>query len=155
MTIIGGPPFLLAAVILAYLYYSGNNSSLYIHCAEAHSQFPVGRVYGQTSRDLRRLGTSRRDIHRVSAMLTSFSDSITRSPLYSMYGETIAGVPVIRAFGASSKFMRDMLRCVDTVGPLLPSLRWKTHFLPQNTTPYYWLCSGASPAPSCCWGDIL
>ncbi|KIP06804.1 hypothetical protein PHLGIDRAFT_106557 [Phlebiopsis gigantea 11061_1 CR5-6] len=88
MTIIGGPPFLLAAVILAYLYYS------------------VGRVYGQTSRDLRRL------------------DSITRSPLYSMYGETIAGVPVVRAFGASSKFMRDMLRCVDT-----------------NTVPYYWLWS--------------
>lgn len=44
-----------------------------------------------------------------------FLDSVTRSPLYSIYGETIAGVPVIRAFGASSKFLRDMLRCVDTV----------------------------------------
>lgn len=43
-------------------------------------------------------------------------DSVTRSPLYSLYGETIAGVGVLRAFGASSKFMRDMLRCVDTVG---------------------------------------
>ena len=42
-------------------------------------------------------------------------DSVTRSPLYSIYGETIAGVSVIRAFGASSKFLRDMLRCVDTV----------------------------------------
>ena len=42
-------------------------------------------------------------------------DSATRSPLYSLYGETIAGVGVLRAFGASSKFMRDMLRCVDTV----------------------------------------
>lgn len=57
----------------------------------------VGKVYGQTSRDMRRL------------------DSVTRSPLYSIYGETIAGVTVLRAFGASTKFMRDMLRCVDTV----------------------------------------
>lgn len=45
----------------------------------------------------------------------SATDSVTRSPLYSIYGETIAGVTIIRAFGASSKFLRDMLRCVDTV----------------------------------------
>jgi hypothetical protein len=44
------------------------------------------------------------------------TDSVTRSPLYSIYGETIAGVTIIRAFGASSKFLRDMLRCVDIVG---------------------------------------
>ncbi|KAI0941987.1 hypothetical protein AcW1_009674 [Taiwanofungus camphoratus] len=48
-------------------------------------------------------------------------DSVTRSPLYSIYGETIAGVTVLRAFGASSKFLRDMLRRVDT-----------------NSNPYYW-----------------
>lgn len=41
-------------------------------------------------------------------------DSVTRSPLYSIYGETIAGVTVIRAFGASSTFLRDMFRCADT-----------------------------------------
>ncbi|KAJ3515541.1 hypothetical protein NLJ89_g1687 [Agrocybe chaxingu] len=64
----------------------------------------VARIYGQTSRDMRRL------------------DSVTRSPLYSIYGETIAGVTIIRAFGASSKFLRDMLRCVDT-----------------NSNPYYWM----------------
>jgi len=40
---------------------------------------------------------------------------VTRSPLYSIYGETIAGVAILRAFGASSKFLRDMIRCVDTV----------------------------------------
>jgi len=49
-------------------------------------------------------------------------DSVTRSPLYSIYGETISGVTIIRAFGASSKFLRDMLRCVDT-----------------NANPYYWM----------------
>ena len=32
-----------------------------------------------------------------------------------MYGETISGVTILRAFGASSKFLRDMLKCVDTV----------------------------------------
>lgn len=46
----------------------------------------------------------------------TLTDSVTRSPLYSIYGETIAGVTVLRAFGASSKFLRDMLRCADTVG---------------------------------------
>ena len=35
-----------------------------------------------------------------------------------MYGETIAGVAILRAFGASSKFLRDMIRCVDTVSDL-------------------------------------
>jgi hypothetical protein len=48
-----------------------------------------------------------------------FSDAIlvstSRSPLYSHYGETIAGVTIIRAFGASSKFLSDMLRHVDMV----------------------------------------
>ncbi|KAF8888647.1 P-loop containing nucleoside triphosphate hydrolase protein [Infundibulicybe gibba] len=58
----------------------------------------------KTSRDMRRL------------------DSVTRSPLYSIYGETISGVTIIRAFGASSKFLRDTLRCVDT-----------------NSNPYYWM----------------
>lgn len=51
-------------------------------------------------------------------MPVPLADSVTRSPLYSIYGETIAGVTVLRAFGASSKFLRDMLRCADTVGNL-------------------------------------
>ncbi|KAL5499202.1 hypothetical protein ACEPAH_1720 [Sanghuangporus vaninii] len=86
ITIVGGPVFFVAALILGVLYYN------------------VAKVYGQCSRDMRRL------------------DSVSRSPLYSIYGETISGVPIIRAFGAGTKFMRDMLRCVDT-----------------NTNPYYWL----------------
>ncbi|KAI0760574.1 multidrug resistance-associated ABC transporter [Fomes fomentarius] len=86
VSVVGGPPFIIAALIFGSLYYS------------------VGKVYGQTSRDMRRL------------------DSVTRSPLYSIYGETIAGVAVLRAFGASSKFLRDMLRCADT-----------------NSNPYYWM----------------
>ncbi|OAX35090.1 P-loop containing nucleoside triphosphate hydrolase protein [Rhizopogon vinicolor AM-OR11-026] len=65
--------------------------------------FDVAKNYARTARDMRRL------------------DSVSRSPLYSIYGETVAGAPILRAFGASSKFMRDMLRCVDT-----------------NTNPDYW-----------------
>ena len=49
-------------------------------------------------------------------------DSVTRSPLYSIYGETISGVTIVRAFGAGSKFLRDMLRHVD-----------------HNICPYYWM----------------
>ncbi|KAK0203733.1 multidrug resistance-associated ABC transporter [Desarmillaria ectypa] len=86
VSVVGGLPFITAAFFLAVIYYN------------------VAKVYGQTSRDMRRL------------------DSVTRSPLYSIYGETIAGVSIIRAFGASSKFLRDMLRCVDT-----------------NCNPYYWM----------------
>ncbi|KAF9051842.1 multidrug resistance-associated ABC transporter [Panaeolus papilionaceus] len=86
ISVVGGLPFILAAAVMGYLYWN------------------VAKIYGQTSRDMRRL------------------DSVTRSPLYSIYGETIAGVTIVRAFGASSKFLRDMLRCVDT-----------------NSNPYYWM----------------
>jgi ABC-type multidrug transport system fused ATPase/permease subunit len=65
--------------------------------------YDVAKNYGQAARDMRRL------------------DSVARSPLYSIFGETIAGAPILRAFGASSKFLRDMLRCADT-----------------NINPYYW-----------------
>ncbi|EIW83220.1 multidrug resistance-associated ABC transporter [Coniophora puteana RWD-64-598 SS2] len=88
VTYIGGWVFVPVACVLGWMYYQ------------------VAKVYGQTSRDMRRL------------------DSVARSPLYSIYGETIAGVTVIRAFGASSKFLRDMIRCADT-----------------NANPFYWLWS--------------
>ncbi|KAJ7220715.1 multidrug resistance-associated ABC transporter, partial [Mycena pura] len=51
--------------------------------------------YGHTSRDMRRLV------------------STTFSPLYSVYDTTISGVVVIRSFGASTTFLRDMMRFVD------------------------------------------
>lgn len=63
---------------------------------------------------MRRLG--RYTLLTIAVIADSHStDSVTRSPLYSIYGETISGVTILRAFGASSKFLRDMLRCVDTV----------------------------------------
>ncbi|RDB27902.1 ATP-dependent bile acid permease [Hypsizygus marmoreus] len=86
VSVVGGLPFVFAICVLGIIYYN------------------AAKIYGQTSRDMRRL------------------DSVTRSPLYSIYGETIAGVTILRAFGASSKFLRDMLCCVDT-----------------NSNPFYWM----------------
>ena len=93
---VGGWPF-VAVIILVSIFY-----------------FQVAKVYGQTSRDMRRLGMLRGYFTEMKGAYFA-TDSVTRSPLYSLYGETIAGVGVLRAFGAPSKFMRDMLRCVDTV----------------------------------------
>jgi hypothetical protein len=67
---------------------------------------------------MRRLGTSIFLYGHTIAEPFS-SDSVTRSPLYSIYGETISGVTILRAFGASSKFLRDMLCCLDTVSQIL------------------------------------
>lgn len=42
-------------------------------------------------------------------------ESISQSPLYSMYGDAISGVVTVRAFGATTTYLREMLRCIDTV----------------------------------------
>ncbi|KAG2202200.1 hypothetical protein INT47_002119 [Mucor saturninus] len=41
-------------------------------------------------------------------------DSVSRSPLFTLFGETIVGVTTIRAFGMTQQFMLEMLRRVDT-----------------------------------------
>ncbi|XP_064001683.1 ATP-binding cassette sub-family C member 2 [Pogoniulus pusillus] len=48
----------------------------------------VLRFYVSTSRQLRRL------------------DSVTRSPIYSHFGETVSGLPVIRAYGHQERFLK-------------------------------------------------
>ncbi|KAJ7097582.1 hypothetical protein C8R44DRAFT_889121 [Mycena epipterygia] len=55
----------------------------------------LAKDYGHTSRDMRRLV------------------STTTSPLYSIYETAISGVIFIRSFGASTTFLRDMMRSVD------------------------------------------
>ena len=78
ITYVGGIPFVIAGCLILVVYYR------------------AGSIYGQTSRDMRRL------------------DSITKSPLYSLFGETVSGVAVIRAFGASTVALKTMLRLADT-----------------------------------------
>ncbi|WWD04597.1 hypothetical protein V865_002668 [Kwoniella europaea PYCC6329] len=78
ITYVGGLPFILAGSVILVIYYQ------------------AGSIYGQTSRDMRRL------------------DSVTRSPLYSLFGETVSGVAILRAFGASTISLKHMMRLADT-----------------------------------------
>ncbi|KAJ3230706.1 hypothetical protein HDU81_004308 [Chytriomyces hyalinus] len=50
--------------------------------------------------------TCQREIKRL--------DSTTRSPIYSMFSETLVGVSTIRAYGAEERFMKENLDRVDT-----------------------------------------
>jgi ABC-type multidrug transport system fused ATPase/permease subunit len=54
-----------------------------------------GNRYSRAARELRRL------------------DSTSKTPIFSLYSETVSGVVTIRAFGATSAFMSSMLQKVD------------------------------------------
>jgi ABC-type multidrug transport system fused ATPase/permease subunit len=58
--------------------------------------FFIGKFYIRSSRDLKRL------------------ESVMRSPLYQQFGETLAGITTIRAYGDERRFIRDNLNRVDT-----------------------------------------
>jgi ABC-type multidrug transport system fused ATPase/permease subunit len=55
----------------------------------------IGKRFSSASRELRRM------------------DSVTRSPLFTHFGETIVGIVTIRAYGATRQFLEEMLRKVD------------------------------------------
>lgn len=42
------------------------------------------------------------------------SDSVTRSPIFSLFGEALNGVSTIRAYGDSGRFIRNVFRLIDT-----------------------------------------
>ncbi|KAG2206947.1 hypothetical protein INT47_008416 [Mucor saturninus] len=56
----------------------------------------LGAMFVSTSRELKRM------------------DSVSRSPLFSNFTETIVGVATVRAFGATRQFLQDMLGLIDT-----------------------------------------
>lgn len=56
ITYVGGFPFLLALIIIGSLYYSGRFSGQTMFTSRSSLLLVVGKVYGQTSRDMRRLG---------------------------------------------------------------------------------------------------
>lgn len=70
----------------------------------------VQRFYVATSRQLRRL------------------DSVSRSPIYSHFGETVAGLSVIRAYGHQERFLNHNEKTMDenlkSVYPWIVSNRW-------------------------------
>uniref|UniRef100_A0A8C2I0H9 Uncharacterized protein n=1 Tax=Cyprinus carpio TaxID=7962 RepID=A0A8C2I0H9_CYPCA len=70
----------------------------------------VQRFYVATSRQLRRL------------------DSVSRSPIYSHFGETVSGLSVIRAYGHQKRFLKQNEDTIDqnlkSVYPWIVSNRW-------------------------------
>ena len=54
---VGGPPFILAAVLLGTVYYNGMQFLIFFLFGVLIPDL-VSKVYGQTSRDMRRLGKS-------------------------------------------------------------------------------------------------
>ncbi|KAK6293389.1 hypothetical protein J4Q44_G00357150 [Coregonus suidteri] len=70
----------------------------------------VQRFYVATSRQLRRL------------------DSVSRSPIYSHFGETVSGLSVIRAYGHQERFLKHNEKVIDenlkSVYPWIVSNRW-------------------------------
>ncbi|CAI2178694.1 732_t:CDS:10 [Funneliformis geosporum] len=55
----------------------------------------IGAIYAKCSRDLKRL------------------ESIAKSPIYTHFGETIIGISTIRAYGATKRFMEEILVRID------------------------------------------
>ncbi|KAI0355834.1 multidrug resistance-associated ABC transporter [Trametes cingulata] len=124
ISVVGGPPFIVAAIIFGLLYYSVGKVRCvmgYAWCSSLTRAFREG-VRADVPRYAQIRYAISYSLPNLPTIPVPFADSVTRSPLYSIYGETIAGVAVLRAFGASSKFLRDMLRCADT-----------------NSNPYYWM----------------
>ncbi|KAJ6552062.1 hypothetical protein DFH09DRAFT_1086189 [Mycena vulgaris] len=99
--VIGGPSFVIAAFLIFVLPMSAR-----------FSLWPDQQRY-----ETFRFG----GMPPAPESMLNFESFKTRSPLCSMYSETIAGVTTLRAFGASSKFLRDILRHVDAVKMLASS----------------------------------
>ncbi len=64
---------------------------------------PIGFIYWQVQKTFR---PASREGQRL--------DSITRSPVFAQFSETLAGVAVIRAFGAERRFERSLLGALET-----------------------------------------
>lgn len=80
--------------------------------------FQFAKIYGPASRDMRRL------------------DSITKSPMYSAFGDAVAGGAVIRAFGASKSCQFPISGRLWILGTL--SLREMMRSADTNILAYYW-----------------
>ncbi|KAG0272986.1 hypothetical protein BGZ95_011219 [Linnemannia exigua] len=78
-------------IVLAYI----TPAFVFVAAVISVAYLAVGKKYISTSRELKRL------------------HSVSRSPIYSMFGETLAGLATIRAFSEQSRFMSDLLVKID------------------------------------------
>ncbi|GBB84403.1 hypothetical protein RclHR1_00110036 [Rhizophagus clarus] len=81
-----GTIIVITAVIKEFIIASLISSVAYVF---------LGRLFAKCSRNMKRL------------------DSVTKSPIYSHFGETIIGISTIRAYGATRRFMEEMLLRID------------------------------------------
>ena len=73
-----------------------HHSSLYLGVFVALIYFVIGKLYINSSRDLKRI------------------ESLQRSPLYQELDETLAGIATIRAYGHENRFFQEALARLDS-----------------------------------------
>ena len=97
------------AAVCVLLFYSGKQLKNFFFWFNFFTFF-CQRYYTSTSRQITRL------------------ESITRSPIFSFFGETLAGVSTIRAFGATKRAVAESNRRIDanqrTFYPEILANRW-------------------------------
>lgn len=98
----------------------------------------IGLYYLKTSRDLKRL------------------NSVSRSPIYVQFGESVTGVKTIRAFGAQNRFIEDNYERVDTANrPFIwmwATNRW-LHCRVDVLGAFVGFCTGSALLVSRSWVD--
>ncbi|KAJ1483862.1 hypothetical protein T484DRAFT_1798889, partial [Baffinella frigidus] len=85
-----------------------------MHGARRYAQ----QFYSRTSRELKRIESTTKSSPAPvskSPLYSHFGESIAGSPLYSHFGESIAGSSCIRAAGAEDRFCQDNCDRVDRV----------------------------------------
>lgn len=55
--------------------------------------------------------------------MLDFAESVSKSPIFSSFGEALQGVATIRAYGDASRFMKHIF-----------------HLLDENNRPFFTLC---------------
>ncbi|CAG8547370.1 8114_t:CDS:10, partial [Gigaspora rosea] len=86
---------------------------------------PVGRILNRFSKDFETIDSTLTGIiytifgalYAKASRELKRMDSVSRSPLYSHFTETLIGITTIRAFSASKRFMQDMLLKIDYNSP--------------------------------------
>ena len=89
------PAFLGAALIITLVYWG------------------MGYIYIASSRELKRSGTSYCIPARSTSDAPPSAESVTKSPIFGLFGETLNGVATIRAYGDAARFTKQLFYLVN------------------------------------------